>query len=55
MHALYKQAAALTEEVIAAAVMVQKHFGIGALESIYVRCLERELELAGHKTSRERL
>ena len=54
MHALYKQAAALTEEVIAAAVMVQKHFGIGALESIYVRCLERELELARHKTSREK-
>ena len=55
MHALYKQAAALTEEVIAAAVKVQKHFGIGALESIYVRCLERELELAGHKTSREKV
>ena len=55
MHALYKQAAALTEEVIAAAVMVQKHFGIGALESIYVRCLERELELAGHKISREKV
>ena len=54
MHSLFQQASSLTEEVIAAAVRVQKHFGIGALESIYVRCLERELELAGHRTSREK-
>ena len=54
MHELYAQAAALTDEVIAASVKVQKYFGIGALESIYVRCLERELELSGHKTSREK-
>ena len=54
MHSLFQQASSLTEEVIAAAVRVQKHFGIGALESIYVRCLERELELAGHRTSRAR-
>jgi len=54
MHSLYTQAAALTEEVIASAVRVQKHFGIGGLESIYVRCLVRELELSGHETSREK-
>jgi len=54
MHALFAQAAALTDEVIAAAVKVRKHFGIGVLESIYVRCLEQELKLAGHKTSREK-
>ena len=54
MHELYARAAALTDKVIAASVKVQKHFGIGALESIYVRCLERELELSGHKTSREK-
>ena len=54
MHELYARAAALTDEVIAASVKVQKYFGIGALESIYVRCLERELELSGHKTSREK-
>lgn len=54
MHPLYKQAVELTETVITSATKVQKHFGIGALESIYVRCLERELQLAGHKTSRER-
>ena len=54
MHELFQQASSVSEEVISAAVKVQKHFGIGALESIYVRCLERELELAGHKTSREK-
>ena len=54
MHPLYEQADSLTQEVIDATVRVQKHFGIGALESIYVRCLERELELAGHRTSREK-
>jgi len=53
MHSLYDQAAAPTDEVVQAAVKVQKHFGIGVLESIYVRCLERELQLAGHATSRE--
>ena len=54
MHELYARASALTDEVVAASVKVQKYFGIGALESIYVRCLERELELSGHKTSREK-
>ena len=54
MHALFEKANSLTDEVIDAAVKVQKHFGIGALESIYVRCLERELQLAGHATSREK-
>lgn len=53
MHKLYEKANDLTDEVIRAAVAVRECFGIGALESIYVRCLERELQLAGHKTSRE--
>lgn len=53
MHKLYEKASGICEEVIGAAVRVRDHFGIGALESIYVRCLERELQLAGHKTSRE--
>lgn len=53
MHELYEKASNLTEEVIRAAVSVRDHFGIGALESIYVRCLERELQLLGHRTSRE--
>lgn len=53
MHPLYEQASKLTDEVIRAAVKVRDHFGIGALESIYVRCLERELQLEGHTTRRE--
>jgi len=53
MHPLYEKAASLTDEVVKAAVRVRDHFGIGALESIYVRCLEQELKLAGHETSRE--
>ena len=36
MHSLFHLASSLTEEVIAAAVRVQKHFGIGALESIVI-------------------
>lgn len=53
MHALYEKADSIVKAVVDAAVAVREHFGIGALESIYVRCLERELQLAGHKTSRE--
>lgn len=53
MHCLYEKANELTGEVIKAAEAVRDHFGIGALESIYVRCLERELQLGGHKTKRE--
>lgn len=53
MHLKYEHAAALTEEVIQAALEVQKHFGIGVLESIYVKALSREMELAGHKVAEE--
>lgn len=53
MHPLYEKAAEISADVVKAAVAVQKHFGIGVLESVYVRCLERELQLAGHVTSRE--
>ena len=48
MHPLFEKADKLTSEVIDAAVEVQKHFGVGALESIYQKCLKRELELRGH-------
>jgi len=54
MHPLYEKASALVDAVVDAASAVQRHFGIGALESIYVRCLERELQLAGYETSREK-
>ena len=54
MHRLYKQADSLTGVVIDAAVAVQKHFGIGLLESIYQKCLAQELRLAGHKVEIEK-
>ena len=54
MHPKYPQAAELTEEVIKAAIAVEKHFGYGMLESLYVKCLEHALTLAGHKCEREK-
>ena len=45
MHPLYKRADKLSREVIGAAIEVHRHKGPGLLESIYERCLLRELEL----------
>ncbi|MBQ2619886.1 MAG: GxxExxY protein [Thermoguttaceae bacterium] len=53
MHPLYNKASMLTEKIIGAAVDVHHHFGPGLLESIYVKCLEYELNLQGLKTKRE--
>ena len=47
MHFLFQKAAGLTENVIAAAVEVQRDKGVGLLESVYEWCLLRELELRG--------
>ena len=53
MHPLFEQANALASEVIAAAIEVQKHFGIGLLENIYKHCLAQELRVRGHKAETE--
>ena len=53
MHRLWTQAEALTGEVIDAAIEVQKHFGVGLLESIYQKCLGQELRLRGHDVKLE--
>ena len=53
MHSLYAKADSLTGQVIGAAIEVQRYFGLGLLESIYVKCLERELNLMGLTTCRE--
>ncbi len=53
MHPLYQKASSLTEMVIGSAIEVQRYFGPGLLESIYVKCLERELNLKGLSTCRE--
>jgi GxxExxY protein len=45
MHPLYQRADRLSGEVIGAAIEVHRHKGSGLIESIYERCLIRELEL----------
>ncbi len=47
MHALFAKADSLSSEVIGAAIEVHRIMGPGLLESIYERCLLRELELRG--------
>ena len=47
MHPLFAKADRLSSEVIGAAVEVHRIMGPGLLESIYERCLLRELELRG--------
>jgi GxxExxY protein len=45
VHPLYEKADKLSREVIGAAIEVHRHKGSGLIESIYERCLLRELEL----------
>jgi GxxExxY protein len=45
MHPLYQKSDHLSGEVIGAAIEVHRHKGPGLIESIYERCLIRELEL----------
>ena len=45
MHPLYEKADRLSSELIGAAIEVHRHKGPGLIESIYERCLLRELEL----------
>ena len=45
MHPLYEKADRLSSEVIGAAIEVHRNKGPGLIESIYERCLMRELEL----------
>lgn len=47
MHPKYAQAQELSCEVIGAGVEVHRILGPGLLESIYEKCLRRELELRG--------
>jgi GxxExxY protein len=47
MHTLFAKADKLSGEVIGAAIEVHRIMGPGLLESIYERCLIRELELRG--------
>ncbi len=47
MHPLFERADKLSGVVIGAAIEVHRIIGPGLLESIYERCLIRELELRG--------
>ena len=47
MHPKYAQAHELSREVIGAGVEVHRILGPGLLESVYEKCLRRELELRG--------
>src|SRR6478672_2497980 len=45
MHRLYEKAERVSREVIGAAIEVHRQKGPGLIESIYERCILRELEL----------
>jgi GxxExxY protein len=47
MHPLYSRAHELSKEVIGACIEVHRVLGPGLIESIYEKCLLRELELRG--------
>ena len=53
MHALYAKADALSKEVIGAAIEVHRVLGTGLMESVYEKCLQRELELRGIKSAKQ--
>ena len=55
MHPLYKKADALTHEVIGAAIEVHRNKGSGLIESIYEKCLMRELELSGIPATNQKI
>ena len=55
MHRLYDRADKLSREVIGAAIDVHRHKGPGLLESIYERCVLRELELRSIPATTQRL
>ena len=55
MHKLYDKADKLSGEVIGAAMEVHRHKGPGLIESIYERCLLRELELRSIPATTQKL
>jgi GxxExxY protein len=55
VHPLFHKADELSREVIGAAIEVHRHKGPGLIESIYERCLMRELELRKIPVANQRL
>ena len=54
MHPKYEQADKLSAEVIGAAIEVHRLKGPGLIESIYEKCMWRELQLRGVAVARQR-
>jgi len=55
VHPLYDKADKLSREVIGAAIEGHRHKGPGLIESIYERCLLRELELRSIPATTQKL
>ncbi len=55
MHRLYDRADKLSREIIGAAIEVHRHKGPGLIESIYERCMLRELELRSIPATSQKL
>lgn len=55
MHALFKKADEMSRVAIGAAIEVHRLKGAGLIESIYERCLLRELDLRQIATANQRL
>jgi GxxExxY protein len=55
MHRLYENADALSRKVIGAAIEVHRRKGAGLIESIYERCLLRELEFRSIPATTQKL
>jgi GxxExxY protein len=55
VHRLYDKADKLSREIIGAAMEVHRHKGPGLIESIYERCLLRELELRSIPATTQKL
>jgi len=55
MHSLFERAHLLTKEVIGASIEVHRVLGPGLIESIYERCLLRELELRGLSATKQQI
>ena len=53
VRSLFSKASGLTHDVIGSAVEVHKDKGPGLLESIYERCLAKELGLRGYSTKNQ--
>lgn len=54
LHPLYLKANGLTGDIIGAAIEVHRLKGPGLIESIYEKCLMRELDLRGMKAEAQR-